>query len=139
MPENTSAGGLMDLNFNNIGSTISSFISPLTSPISKTSYSTDFLGGRPLTDLGTEDFNKWSKLNLIDNMNQGPSLLDLGTTMMNYVNMFKSWGMQDDYMDLAKEQLGMARDQWQMTKDEVNRIKKVRSNINQGYGGYGGA
>jgi hypothetical protein len=32
-----------------------------------------------------------------------------------------------------KEQLGMAKEQWGITKDEINRIGQVRNNLNGGY------
>ena len=36
-------------------------------------------------------------------------------------------------LDLAKQQLGLAKEQWATTKDEINRIKRVRQKINKQY------
>ena len=60
-------------------------------------------------------------------------VMDGAMTLMNGINMFKSWGVQDDMMDLYKEQLGMAREQWDMTKQEVARIAQVRKNLTSSY------
>ena len=38
-------------------------------------------------------------------------------------------------LDLAKQQLGLAKEQWATTKDEINRIKGVRNKLNQQYVG----
>jgi len=75
----------------------------------------------------------------LNQMDQGPGLLDIAGSIMQGVNMFKQWSAQDKYMDMMREQLGMAKEQWNMTKDEVNRINAVRNNLNQGYqsGNYG--
>ena len=75
----------------------------------------------------------------LSQMDQGPGLLDMAGTLMQGINMFKQWGAQDKYLDMMNEQLGMAREQWNMTKDEVSRIAKVRNNLNSGYqsGNYG--
>ena len=64
---------------------------------------------------------------------QGPGLMDTLSFGLGVYNMFNTIGAQNDYMDLMKEQLGMAREQWGMTKDEVNRIGQVRNNLNAGY------
>ncbi len=58
---------------------------------------------------------------------------DIGMGLLNAYNVFNTIGLQNDYMDMAKEQLGMAREQWNMTKDEVSRIARVRNNLNSGY------
>ena len=75
----------------------------------------------------------------LNQMNQGPGLLDMAGTLMQGINMFKQWGAQNQYLDMMKEQLGMAKEQWSMTKDEVSRIARVRNNLNSGYqsGNYG--
>ncbi len=92
-----------------------------------------FRGGRSLADLSTTDFNKYLQLSAVDKMNQSPGLLDMAGTVMQGINMFKQWDAQDQYMDMMREQLGMAREQWNMTKDEVSRIAQVRNNLNSGY------
>jgi hypothetical protein len=66
-------------------------------------------------------------------------MLSLFTSGANLFNMFKQWGFQDDYMDLARRQIGIAEDQWKTTKDEIDRTKRVRTNISNQYGGYGGS
>ena len=35
--------------------------------------------------------------------------------------------------DMAKDQLGMQQEQWQTTKDELNRLKAVREGLSQAY------
>ena len=35
--------------------------------------------------------------------------------------------------DIAKDQLGMQQEQWQMTKDELNRLKAMREGLSQAY------
>jgi hypothetical protein len=99
---------------------------------------TDFLGsyGIDKTQIPTMDQGKLSNLLNIYNMeqlNQPMGGFDLLTKGMGLYNMFNSWKMQNDYMDMMRDQLGMAREQWQMTKDEVNRIKGVRDKINKQY------
>ena len=36
-------------------------------------------------------------------------------------------------LDLAKKQMGLAKDQWRETKNEINRIRNVRNKINKQY------
>ncbi len=85
----------------------------------------DNLTGQPLQDAALK--------NMVNGQNAGPSMMDTGMGLMNAYNMYNQWDMQNDYMDLQKEQLGMAREQWDMTKDEVNRISRVRNNLTTSY------
>ncbi len=86
-----------------------------------------------LSGMSMQDVQKQYMGGMMDKMNSGPSLMDIGSFGMNAYNMYKNWGFQDEQMDLAREQMGMAREQWDMTKDEVKRISGVRKNITAGY------
>ncbi len=50
---------------------------------------------------------------------------------------YKNMGYQDDLMDMYKEQLGMQKDKWQLTKDELAHVNATKNATNAGYGGYG--
>ena len=59
------------------------------------------------------------------------TLMGLGQLGLGFMN----FGLQNQYMDMMKEQLGMARERWDMTKDELNRIRGVRDRLNSSYMG----
>ena len=40
-------------------------------------------------------------------------------------------------MDMYKDQLGMAKEQWAVTKEELDRVRKVRENLTAQYGRQG--
>ena len=86
-----------------------------------------------LTSMPLEDIQKTAYGNAVWQMQQPPGLMDIFSKGIGLYNMFNSIGFQNDYMDLMQEQLGMAREQWQMTKDELARINATKNRINQGY------
>jgi hypothetical protein len=75
----------------------------------------------------------------IQQANKGPGLMDYVGFGLNAYNMFNQISAQNEYLDMMRDQLGMAKEQWGITKDEINRINKVRNNLNAGYqtGNYG--
>ena len=97
---------------------------------------TDYMNqlGIGLGDMSDKQIYNYVNLSNLDRLNQGPSLMDIGSGLMQAYNVFNQVGMQRDYMDLYREQLGMAKEQWQMTKDEVARISRVRDSLSAQYG-----
>ena len=65
----------------------------------------------------------------------GGGLMDLLGFGLNAFNMFKGWSYQDEMLDIAKDYLGISKEQWQTTKDEMERIRNVRNNLTNAYGG----
>ena len=64
-----------------------------------------------------------------------PALKGIGglATLGNLYMGFQGMQNQNKYMGMMKDQLSMAKEQWQTTKDEINRIKEVRKKINASY------
>jgi hypothetical protein len=56
-------------------------------------------------------------------------LANIGQGIGSLANIYQ--GMQ--MMDMYEEQLGMAKEKWAITKDELNRIRKTRDKINTSY------
>ena len=94
------------------------------------------------------DFMKW-----LSDYNQGKNKISidsdtsyglfddlLGSGTLNGVSSIANIGMglwqmsqQGDMMDMYKDKLNMAKEQWGLTKEEMARIAKVRTNVQQGY------
>jgi len=116
-----------------------------------------WMGDLGLSDIGNVDNNGISRLydlQRYDSMNQNLNLQkQLFNQNSDYLN-----GWQHQYLEpaskimgvasslgnlflgfkqygLAKEQMGLAREKWSMTKDELNRIKGLRSKLTKQYMG----
>jgi hypothetical protein len=58
------------------------------------------------------------------------NIVNVGSQLANLYMGWRNYSMKND---LLKEQLKMAKEQHQMTMDEVNRVKKLRSNLAKFY------
>ena len=70
---------------------------------------------------------------LLDSLGGASGLMNGAMTIMNGINMYKAWDMQESLLDMAKEQEARSAEKWGMTKEELGRIKRVRQNISGGY------
>jgi len=66
---------------------------------------------------------------------QQPGLMDMLGGLGNIFGIYNQWSMGNQYMDLMRDQLGIAQEQWQTTKDEIGRINEVRDRISAEYAG----
>ena len=99
---------------------------------------------------GTDDFMTWQK-GLVPGqqqymMNQtmqqqnqgllgGNGLLSSLYQVGGLLSQFMQFGMQSKYMDMLDEQLGIAKDQWKTTKEEINQIRNTRDRLSAQYSG----
>jgi hypothetical protein len=60
-------------------------------------------------------------------------LMGLGATGMNIYNLYNQNKMQKEYLGMAREQSDRAKEQWNITKNELGRIAAVRQNLTAGY------
>ncbi len=89
-------------------------------------------GQRALPDIGTTT-DQWGLSDLLTDMNLGDWMKGLSGLGNLYLG-FNQYGLAKD---LLGDQMDMAKERWAMTKDELDRLKRVRSGINRQYAGSG--
>ena len=91
------------------------------------------VGGQKYGDAPWDMLDKQQMMGGQNGLFGGMGLKDMLGLGLSAFNMFRQWGMQDDYLDMAREQLGIAKEQWAKTKEEMERIRRVRNNMTSGY------
>jgi len=72
----------------------------------------------------------WEKEGLLGGM--GDIMGDIGkitNPLMQGFSLYNQWNTTNKYMDMMNEQLGMAKEQWDMTKQEIADIRNTRNNL----------